>query len=290
MRRGMFLLAVLSALIFVFGTTESRACVGNECGKLVTLDFVNIGTEADEISHEAAGWGPIEPDTHPAPWGNIATELDCGLTSGCDRKLRVTWAGDCAGQKPTLRLRLNQTDTNNKCLPPAGTQPPFAFDAATTFEPDAFGLLGRAARVVLDPNASFRLAKSRQLVMRVLDSTAYDAFDVFVRNIKKVNEAGQIPAKPCGDTAVLVYRFDPYAPENLKTKLVAEQWRIHTIDLTDYDAQLNLNGEPNALEVIIQATAFPWGQFNPFGQLAVDWIELLGDGRGFHHPPCGKSR
>jgi hypothetical protein len=80
----------------------------------------------------------------------------------------------------------------------------------------------------------------------------------------------------------LVYRFDPYAPENLSTKIVPEQWRIHTIDLTPFGTQVNLHSEPNALEVIIQSTAAPWGLFyyehgqGGYGQLAVDWIELLG--------------
>jgi hypothetical protein len=45
---------------------------------------------------------------------------------------------------------------------------------------------------------------------------------------------------------------------------------------------VNLHSEPNALEVIIQSTAAPWGLFyyengkGGYGQLAVDWIELLG--------------
>jgi hypothetical protein len=118
--------------------------------------------------------------------------------------------------------------------------------------------------------------------MRILDGVGYDAFEVFVRNIKKVDDECQIPASLHGDTTALVYRFDPYAPENLSTKNVPEQWRVHTIDLTAYGNQVNLHSEPNALEVIIQSTAAPWGLFyhengqGGYGQLAVDWIELLG--------------
>ncbi len=238
------------------------------------LDFVNIGTPADETAHEAAGWGPVEPTIHGGNWGGIATELGCDLPNhrGCDGLTRVTWAGDCFGPEiPDI------PNPPNNCLPPAGSGSPFAFDPVSTTEPDSFALYGRAARVVLDPNALVgHGGKARQLRMRVLDGIGYDAFEVFVRNIRKVNEAGQIPAKVQGDTAVLVYRFDPYAPENLETKTRPEQWRVHTIDLIDYGNQLNLHTEPNALEVIIQATAVPWGLFLTYGQLAVDWIEILG--------------
>jgi len=278
-------MAILVSIIFVFGITELRACEGDDCGKLSRLDFVNIGTLLDETNHEAAGWGPIEPHAlhgNAVTWGGILTEPNCDLPdpTNCDREVRVTWAGDCfrAEEGPGGRLSLG-------CLPPAGTKPFGAFDPATSFEPDSFALLGRAARVVLDPNAKHKKgSKSRQLTMRVLDGISYDSFEVFIRNIKKVDEKGQIPAKPCGDTAVLVYRFDPYAPENLETKVIPEQWRVHTINLESYEGQLNLEDEPNALEVIIQSTAVPWGLFfrtatadgGGYGQLAVDWIELIG--------------
>jgi hypothetical protein len=247
------------------------------------LDFVNIGTEQGpdgEKAHEAAGWGPIEPATHGGNWGDIGSGLNCDLSDQCDGKTRVTWAGDCLDFNNELH-----PEGINRCLDPAGSGSPlFAYDPPTTFEPDSFALYGRAARVVLDPNALVgHGGKARQLRMRVLDGIGYDAFEVFVRNIKKtINDAGVIPAKPGGDTAVLVYRFDPYAPENLMTKGKSEQWRVHTIDLTAYAGQLNLHSEPNALEVILQATAVPWGLFykengqGGYGQLAVDWIEILG--------------
>jgi len=243
------------------------------------LDFVNIGTENGpdgEKAHEAAGWGPIEPTLHEGNWGNISSEGNCDLpdNNDCDRLTRVTWAGDCFGKTELLNQQ------NNRCLAPAGGFIEFSYDfkEGIITEPDSFALLGRAARVVLDPNALVgHGGKARQLRMRVLDGIGYDAFEVFVRNIKKTNnEAGVIPAKVAGDTAVLVYRFDPYAPENLKTKANAEQWRVHTIDLIAYAGQLNLHSEPNALEVIIQATAAPWELFLTYGQLAVDWIEILG--------------
>jgi len=245
------------------------------------LDFVNIGTpegSAGETIHQAAGWGPIEPIAHGGNWGEIGTESDCDLRQPreCDRLTRVTWAGECFKIK-------EWGEPDNLCIPPAGTKPGFAFDPATPYEPDSFALYGRAARVVLDPNALVgRGGKGRQLRMRVLDGIGYDAFEVFIRNIKMVNDECQTPARLHGDTTVLVYRFDPYAPENLSTKTVPEQWRIHTIDLTPYGDQVNLHSEPNALEVIIQSTAAPWGLFyyengkGGYGQLAVDWIELLG--------------
>jgi hypothetical protein len=288
-----YVIAFLSASVFILflAVTEVRAetCkppgTGPGYGR---LDFVNIGTldgPDGEEAHEAAGWGPREPAAHGGNWGNIADDKNCDLPdhNDCDWKTRVTWAGECFKIKET-----GQIDTD--CLPPAGTQPKFSFDPPTPYEPDSFALLGRAARVVLDPNALVgHGGKARQLRMRVLDGIGYDAFEVFVRNIKKTNdEEGVIPAKVGGDTTVLVYRFDPYAPENLNTKTKSgksELWRVHTIDLIAYVGQLNLHSEPNALEVIIQSTAAPWGLFyyqnsgqgqGGYGQLAVDWIEILG--------------
>jgi hypothetical protein len=245
------------------------------------LDFVNIGTAEGpdgEAIHQAAGWGPIEPITHGGNWGAIGTESGCDLRQPreCDKLTRVTWAGECFKIK-------RWGDSHNLCVPPAGTQPEFSFDPPTPYEPDSFALYGRAARVVLDPNALVgHGGKARQLRMRILDGIGYDAFEVFVRNIKKVDDECQTPARLQGDTTVLVYRFDPYAPENLSTKKVPEQWRVHTIDLFAYRNQVNLNSQLNALEVIIQSTAVPWGLFyyeneqGGYGQLAVDWIELLG--------------
>jgi hypothetical protein len=283
MKKMFYGIFFLSASVFIFFLTVAEAgaeaCqtpgLGPSYGR---LDFVNIGTPGDESAHEAAGWGPIEPTTHGGNWGAIATESGCDLPnhSECDGLTRVTWAGDCFGAEiPDV------PNPPNNCLAPAGSgSPSFAFDPVSTSEPDSFALYGRAARVVLDPNALVgHGGKARQLRMRVLDGIGYDAFEVFIRNIKKVNEEGQIPAKVQGDTAVLVYRFDPYAPENLKTKNnigKSELWRVHTIDLTAYENQLNLHTEPNELEVIIQATAVPWGLFLTYGQLAVDWIEILG--------------
>jgi hypothetical protein len=285
-----WVITFLSASVFILflAVTGARAeaCkppgAGPDFGR---LDFVNIGTESDETAHEAAGWGPIEPSFHGGNWGNIGGDQNCDLPDhkDCDGLTRVTWAGDCLVQN-----ELFPSGFKNLCLPPAGSaSPDYAYDPVSTFEPDSFALYGRAARVVLDPNALVgHGGKARQLRMRVLDGIGYDAFEVFVRNIKKTNnEEGVIPAKVGGDTAVLVYRFDPYAPENLNTKTKfakSELWRVHTIDLIAYAGQLNLHSEPNALEVIIQATAAPWGLFykqngqGGYGQLAVDWIEILG--------------
>jgi len=275
-----FLSASLFILFLAVTGAQAEACKPPGTGPgFGRLDFVNIGKEKGpdgEEAHQAAGWGPIEPDLHEGNWGGIETESGCDLPDNkdCDGKTRVTWAGDCFGKTELL------SKENNRCLAPAGGFIEFSYDfkEGIITEPDSFALFGRAARVVLDPNAIVgHGGKARQLRMRVLDGIGYDAFEVFVRNIQKTSdEKGVIPAKPGGDTAVLVYRFDPYAPENLNTKKKSELWRVHTIDLIAYVGQLNLHSEPNALEIIIQSTAAPWGLFLTYGQLAVDWIEILG--------------
>jgi hypothetical protein len=254
LKKGFFSFILIG--FFAMGVTLSAPDSQAGFYRLQRLDFVNMGSPESEAEHEAAGWGPTEPDAHGGGWGGIdSDECDLPYWDSCDKKTRVTWAGDCS---------------SDDCLPPADM-------ASTNGEPDSYALFGRAARVVLDPNGGCWgwNCTSYQLRLRVLDGIGYDAFDVYVRNIKKdYRGRGRIPAKLRGDTLVHVYRFDPYSPENIDFKQEQEIWRVHVIDLTAYDAELNLRIEPNSLEVIIQAIGHPWNGFATYGQLAVDWVEL----------------
>jgi hypothetical protein len=51
-------------------------------------DFLQLGNVASEASHNAVGFGPVEPTTHPGGWGNIGAE-----PAPSDNLARVVWAG-----------------------------------------------------------------------------------------------------------------------------------------------------------------------------------------------------
>ncbi len=76
MKKMFYAIIFLSASVFIFFLTVTGSVaeplktlgVGSAFGR---LDFVNIGTPADENAHEGAGWGPIEPTTHGGNWGGL---------------------------------------------------------------------------------------------------------------------------------------------------------------------------------------------------------------------------
>ena len=140
-------------------------------------------------------------------------------------------------------------------------------------EPDSPFIVGRAASLVLTPVRG----AGKKINMRVLDGQDVDGngkllntFQVFVKN-----KHGHW---------ILVYAFDPGpsaesrpedgfcgGPEKLSD--TAEEWRVHSIWLPVNEIR---PGRP--VEVMIQATGSAWDLFGTYGQVAVDWVELVGPG------------
>jgi hypothetical protein len=189
------------------------------------------------------GWGPPEPATHGGFWGNIANGGDnvAGIgPSSQDRCVSVVWAGT---------------------------------------EPDAPFVEGRGATVTLDTSQG---GAARQIRMRVLDGQAVnaaghllDSFQVFITNVR--------------GNSVAVYAFDPGDGTSnlpptavsiegsstlpLKTTPTSEEYRCHTIPLPITEI-----APGRAVHVTIMATGSAWALFDIFGQLGVDFIELIGNG------------
>ena len=90
------------------------------------------------------------------------------------------------------------------------------------------------------------------LKMRVLDGIANDDFVVYVKNKKNGNWE-----------QVFTYISDPST---------SEVWKVHNISL----GPKNWFSKP--LEVAIMATGDTWPQHATYGQLGIDWIELVGVG------------
>jgi len=245
--------SILVVLAFTSSPFPARGgAKGPKGKKMRQLDFVDIGDITSEEGHYLQGWGPIEPKKHGGFWGDIENG---GMNApGCDfeaetlpGQTRVVWAGDCDGE----------------CL--------FPSDALVEGEPDSPFLVGRAASLVLIP----KKGAARKIHLRVLDGQAVDekgklldSFQVFVRNKH--------------DHMILVYIFDPGPPAESrleggfcgeKTSATEEEWRMHEIRLPINEIR---PGRP--IEVIIQATGSAWSGFDTWGQLAVDWVELVGPG------------
>ena len=114
-------------------------------------------------------------------------------------------------------------------------------DARVTWEPGAPDTKhARAASFTFKVPKGF---KATQIKLRVLDGLADDSF------IVRVNST--------------VYEYT-----GLKNR--KENWIEHTIDLR------NPCSGSCRIKVVIQATGPAWDQFDTYGQLAVDWVELMG--------------
>jgi len=122
--------------------------------------------------------------------------------------------------------------------------------AYSATEPDSPDNNGRSAYLTLNKNKGWG---PKEIKMRVLDGIADDDFMVFIKNKK-------------GNWVVLAdeYNSDPSA---------TEVWKVHTFALPFS----TWNNKP--IELRIMATASDWNQKATYGQLGVDWIELLGPGR-----------
>lgn len=103
--------------------------------------------------------------------------------------------------------------------------------------------------------ATFQIGEgqARRLRLRILDGFADDSFMVYV--------------KGRGGDWVPVYIFRS-EPKRL------EVWRTHDVDLYQFRNYVPLTGYP--LVVRVQATGAAWSMKPILGQLAVNWIQVVG--------------
>jgi hypothetical protein len=94
---------------------------------------------------------------------------------------------------------------------------------------------------------------AKTLKIRALDGIADDSFEVYVKN-------------PSGKW-ILVYSYtaDPSTEE---------KWIIHEIELPPKVAK----GITLRIKIVLTGET-PWWGFDTYGQLAIDWIELWGNGK-----------
>lgn len=116
-------------------------------------------------------------------------------------------------------------------------------------EPDHPLLNGRIASLTLKPANKWGLI--RGLKIRALDGIANDDFLVFIKNKKGNWEQ------------VYSYVSDPSA---------SEVWKVHAISLYP---KLWFK---KSVEIAIMATGDTWNQHATYGQLGIDWIELVSKG------------
>jgi hypothetical protein len=117
-------------------------------------------------------------------------------------------------------------------------------------EPDHPQIVGRMATVTLKPQKK-GWGLVRELKIRALDGVANDDFMVFIKN-KNGNWEN-----------VYTYVSNPS---------VAEVWKIHEIPL----GPKNWFKFNKQIEIAIMATGDTWAQHSTYGQLGIDWIELVG--------------
>ncbi len=202
------------------------------------IDFLEIGADA------LYGWGPPEPLTHPGTWGDLANGGYGAGTSG-DNLARVVWASDYDGD---LFCEYGDPD------PRSGT-------------------------VTLDYPASTAPVR---VVVRHLDGYADDSFSLYVLN-------------PNTGKEVLVGSYLDQFPD--------ENWVVSEFDLpaclqsggSDVGAVVNRAGgnamrsgfrglgaggsggtQGGSLQLRFEAPGASWASFCPYGQLAIDWVELRG--------------
>lgn len=113
-------------------------------------------------------------------------------------------------------------------------------------EPDHPLPNGRIATLTLNPTHRWGLI--RGLKIRALDGIANDDFLVFIKNKKGNWEQ--------------VYSY----VSDLST---AEVWKVHTVSL------FPKVWFKKSVEIAIMATGSNWGQHATYGQLGIDWIELV---------------
>lgn len=133
--------------------------------------------------------------------------------------------------------------------------------AAVTYaagEPDKPAVNGRMATVTLNPVKN-KWGIVRAIKIRALDGAANDDFMVFIKN-KRGNWEN-----------IYTYASDPST---------AEIWKIHEINLP----LRNWFNKP--LELGIMSTASDWASKSTYGQLGIDWIELVGNSPR-NNKPCG---
>jgi len=94
---------------------------------------------------------------------------------------------------------------------------------------------------------------AQTLKIRALDGIADDSFEVYVK-------------RPCGKW-ILIYSYtaDPSTEEI---------WKIHEIELPPKVAK----GITLKVKIVLTGET-PWSGFDTYGQLAIDWIELWGNGK-----------
>jgi len=92
--------------------------------------------------------------------------------------------------------------------------------------------------------------KARRIELRVLDGSADDSFNVYVKN-------------PGGNWA-LVYSYTDTPPA-----LDSEMWFVH--DIYSFPAG---KGQGPSIDMKIEATGPEWDSFGTYGQLAVDYVEV----------------
>ncbi len=116
-------------------------------------DFLQVGNATSETEHNANGFGPVEPTTHPGGWGNIG-----GEPVPSDHLARVTWANteadDFEERGATFVMRVPQ-----KCC-------------ATTNCPSVCSCY----------NCDWSKTVANKLKLRVLDGQANDDFIVMWKN------------------------------------------------------------------------------------------------------------
>ncbi|MCU0859437.1 MAG: hypothetical protein MUE55_02480 [Thermoplasmata archaeon] len=106
------------------------------------------------------------------------------------------------------------------------------------------------------------------LNMRVLDGQADDSFEVYLYD-------------PQYDSWARVYEYT--ADTLTDPDGASEQWIVHTVYFVDLDTGLCATHGccwyGDGVIVKIVATGDAWGGFETYGQLGVDWIDLIGSGK-----------
>jgi hypothetical protein len=103
---------------------------------------------------------------------------------------------------------------------------------------------------------------AKTLKMRVLDGIADDSFDVYVKKPDK--------------KWVLVYSYKAHPGPGDWKGTAAEVWVEHTMSIPPKVAK----GTIIKVKIVLTAdTTKPWWGFETYGWLAIDWIELWGNGK-----------
>jgi hypothetical protein len=131
----------------------------------------------------------------------------------------------------------------------------YGFGAVTAFPGDAY----KEGYVTLDPCTG----AGKVVRIRHLDGIADDSFDLSVKNVRGAwTKVGHYTDKAPGSTSD------------------TETWIITSFDLTwDVSGKRVNLAEGRTIEIMIDPTALGWWGYGTYGQLAIDYVELLGQGR-----------